>query len=451
MKIPFVSGAYLDRSPNFDAEVCQNLYVNIDKEGGKEILSLFGIPGLKEWFLVQQFEGNLRFSGWLTQSWFAAGVDVNIYTLFGSGTNPTIVATYFNGTSLQYVGKYVGTSAGILNGLSMYGADLITIWNHGANAVIRNISATPDGSQLLPFMADYGILTAYDLPTAAGAGIIVDTVNDWIYIANNSGRIIKTNGLVSKLLRAFQGDLTTALDGSVLFYNYVYENYAWSYPRPASGGGGYWADVPDDVYDNPPLTTWGVGSIRTSHATQVSFTLHDGNVYLAQYDSPYSRLSRYNGTTLAYVCRKSDTAYGRGPLSYDGKIYTNHGLYDVNTVRVYDDLTLSLVTSRTGLSGGWGNMQIMNDKLILLTCNYVGSEGRIYKLNPSSLATVSSINFTRGYAFIKKIDETFAVVCSNHFIDIYNIEDMILVCSLDIRDYDILSAYNSTACAIKDM
>lgn len=49
MEIPFVGGGYLDYSLNLDSQVCQNLYPEIDKEGGKHIVALYPIPGMKEW------------------------------------------------------------------------------------------------------------------------------------------------------------------------------------------------------------------------------------------------------------------------------------------------------------------------------------------------------------------------------------------------------------------
>src|SRR4030067_830517 len=46
MEIPFVGGAYEDRSKNLDSQRCQNLFPVVDQEGGKSVLSLMHIPGL---------------------------------------------------------------------------------------------------------------------------------------------------------------------------------------------------------------------------------------------------------------------------------------------------------------------------------------------------------------------------------------------------------------------
>jgi hypothetical protein len=45
MEIPFIGGAYQDKSFNMDAQVCQNLSVVVDQQGGKSVLSLEGISG----------------------------------------------------------------------------------------------------------------------------------------------------------------------------------------------------------------------------------------------------------------------------------------------------------------------------------------------------------------------------------------------------------------------
>ncbi|KKM86593.1 hypothetical protein LCGC14_1277500 [marine sediment metagenome] len=47
--IPFVGGAYTARSKNLNAQVCQNLYVEIDNTGAESIISLVASPGGKLW------------------------------------------------------------------------------------------------------------------------------------------------------------------------------------------------------------------------------------------------------------------------------------------------------------------------------------------------------------------------------------------------------------------
>ncbi len=49
MEIPFIGGAYLGRSKNLNAQVCQNLMPIVDQQGGKSVLALMGTPGASLW------------------------------------------------------------------------------------------------------------------------------------------------------------------------------------------------------------------------------------------------------------------------------------------------------------------------------------------------------------------------------------------------------------------
>ena len=49
IEMPFIGGAYTGRSKDLNAQVCQNYYVEIDKTGAKNLISLTGTPGLLEW------------------------------------------------------------------------------------------------------------------------------------------------------------------------------------------------------------------------------------------------------------------------------------------------------------------------------------------------------------------------------------------------------------------
>lgn len=68
IEIPFVGGVYAARSRNLNAQVCQNLYLEIDKSGAKSIIALVGTPGAKPWVnlgiaaemrALRVFKGNL--------------------------------------------------------------------------------------------------------------------------------------------------------------------------------------------------------------------------------------------------------------------------------------------------------------------------------------------------------------------------------------------------------
>lgn len=48
-EFPFIGGAYTARSKDLNAQECQNLYVEVDKTGAKNPISLVGSPGCKNW------------------------------------------------------------------------------------------------------------------------------------------------------------------------------------------------------------------------------------------------------------------------------------------------------------------------------------------------------------------------------------------------------------------
>ncbi len=49
VEIPFIGGGYTARSKDLNSQVCQNLYVEIDKSGAKNLLALVACPGCLEW------------------------------------------------------------------------------------------------------------------------------------------------------------------------------------------------------------------------------------------------------------------------------------------------------------------------------------------------------------------------------------------------------------------
>jgi hypothetical protein len=49
IEIPFIGGAYEARDKNLNAQICQNLYIEMDQTGAKNILALVNTPGLVTW------------------------------------------------------------------------------------------------------------------------------------------------------------------------------------------------------------------------------------------------------------------------------------------------------------------------------------------------------------------------------------------------------------------
>ena len=53
MRIPFVGGSYTGRSTNNNAQRCVNLFPVIDRNDAKEVLSMYGTPGLNLFCAVE--------------------------------------------------------------------------------------------------------------------------------------------------------------------------------------------------------------------------------------------------------------------------------------------------------------------------------------------------------------------------------------------------------------
>lgn len=49
VETPFIGGAFTARDKNLNAQVCQNFYVEVDNTGAKNLISLVGAPGCKQW------------------------------------------------------------------------------------------------------------------------------------------------------------------------------------------------------------------------------------------------------------------------------------------------------------------------------------------------------------------------------------------------------------------
>lgn len=53
MQIPFVGGAYTERSSNLNAQRCVNFFPVLDSQEAKSVLALYGTPGLKEFCAIE--------------------------------------------------------------------------------------------------------------------------------------------------------------------------------------------------------------------------------------------------------------------------------------------------------------------------------------------------------------------------------------------------------------
>lgn len=93
MEIPFIGGAYKGRSTNINAQVCQNLYPVMDKEGGK-VAALMNTPGLDLFSAV----GSVEVRGLCVMGPYVYAVLGNeVYRVDVNGT-----ATLMTGNLLSY-------------------------------------------------------------------------------------------------------------------------------------------------------------------------------------------------------------------------------------------------------------------------------------------------------------------------------------------------------------
>lgn len=83
MEIPFVGGAYLNRSSNINAQECTNLFVSVDNKDAKAALSLLGTPGCKSFSQLGTVGSVRRLFAVLTKLYVV--VDNSIYTVNTNG------------------------------------------------------------------------------------------------------------------------------------------------------------------------------------------------------------------------------------------------------------------------------------------------------------------------------------------------------------------------------
>jgi len=124
VEIPFIGGAYEGRSKNLNAQICQNLYPVIDREGGKTVIALMNTPGLTSWLPLGGEGGEIR---------GLHVMDDYLYAVYGNSlykinTTPTATLLDTIGTSAGKVWMVDdGTNLMIVDGASGYVWDGATL------------------------------------------------------------------------------------------------------------------------------------------------------------------------------------------------------------------------------------------------------------------------------------------------------------------------------------
>ncbi len=89
VEIPFIGGAYTGHSKKINSQICQNLFVEIDKEAGQSVVSLVGTPGLKLWKSILG-AGDIRPGGMTKMKDFLYVVAGN--TVYKVGADKTVTS-----------------------------------------------------------------------------------------------------------------------------------------------------------------------------------------------------------------------------------------------------------------------------------------------------------------------------------------------------------------------
>ncbi|TES88919.1 MAG: hypothetical protein E3J94_07090 [Desulfobacteraceae bacterium] len=156
MEIPFVGGAYTGRSKNLNAQVCQNYYPILDKQGGEKVIALMGTPGL-----LEVYDSSLTYR---VRGVFADDKNGTIYAVFGDKIrrfNSAYSATNMTGDDL-------GTTTGKVwiesNGIEIMITDgakgyIVTIASGVSAEIIDGDFPVPSS---LTFQDGYFIVTEKD-------------------------------------------------------------------------------------------------------------------------------------------------------------------------------------------------------------------------------------------------------------------------------------------------
>lgn len=187
-QLDFIGGAYTTRSSNLNAQVCQNYYVEIDKMGAKNPISLVGCPGLIEWLDPSNQKEVRAFT--LYGDYLIAIVGNTVYqinaakiktTLGTIGTDSGWVDISHDGV---YMGIYDGTGAWSYDGTTyatITDADLPDV--SGATSQDGYHIVSREGTDQF-FISDQDNVTSWDATNFATAESSGDTLVSPISVKN---------------------------------------------------------------------------------------------------------------------------------------------------------------------------------------------------------------------------------------------------------------------------
>lgn len=151
MQIPFIGGAYTERSTNLNAQRCVNLFVTVDNKEAKNVLALYGTPGLIPFSSVVDEGSDTVCRGcyvFKDLMYVVIGSDIFAVTTEGVATRVGTLTTssgkvYFadNGLEMLIVdgtdeGKYVDSTDNLLYSVKT---------RRGSSAVVDSLEITTAG------------------------------------------------------------------------------------------------------------------------------------------------------------------------------------------------------------------------------------------------------------------------------------------------------------------
>lgn len=365
-----------------------------------------------------------------------------IYNLFAS-SNDIVVIYYDGGNSLTVVGSYVSVGTAV-NDLLVRNSELIAMGGSEDTAELLRIGSTPY-EESLPLLESYPIANQYDVVKPNTGDLSYDIEEDRLFYVDTTGVLVRFNTF-DRDVRGYYTTVTVGTDNNLYVASYVYTGWVTtSLPITGIAWSTYWDIIPDGICDSH-ISTWGEGVCHSGGPANVYSLYYNDRFYVSLYDSPNSYIRKFNPDTLeleSYVLTSSSRSLKGGfyrIFTVEGALYTRIKSFDSVTLAVFDSVIIP------GMSGV---MEIVGNKLIVITKSYAGGDCGIFRINPYTLDIEGSYLFegamkTELYQTISAIGETHVAVGRNSGISVFNINTLGRVADTDINDYGYSS--KSTVC-----
>ena len=372
------------------------------------------------------------------------GIGADIFIHNQHGVN-VIYGVHFDGANLSFIGYY--ESAEEINGLILYEDDLLTIAGNEGTAILRRIGTT---GYHLPLLDSYDIFNQWDIRESVN-GRLVNGSSGKIYYSDTSTVMVSLNDLVRDK-RGFRNTVITGTDGNlyVLNGNIFWWDPVW-HPITGESWSAFWNLIEDNICDTT-IDSWGC-SIKKCSPSEVDECYHNGYLYMVDWASVGSPLTKINPITLETEARYTAIYYLNRIVGHGSKIYAMGGTTTA-TIYCFNASDLTLLNSQVLPSGRApdGDIEIVGNYLIVSATSYVDPDATLYKLDLDSLAILDSISGlvsedAIGPQQLAAYDDTHVVAAWNDGVSVYNIEPLALIAYLDPAGIDI--GYAAQAVVVK--